>query len=195
MYQSKKIEEYLSPVQSQEVEKEKAIEKIIRVLDYFSPIRNTTRHIFEKFFLPIVGGSAFLMGVMIFLAFHYSFFNPVPFYVVAIAYLLVETVVGWMVWNTFTRDAEFTKNNYLSCVKLLFLNLSNKPYEIKCEFTDKSTEKLKIVVEENLYMEGYIIKNKTRNFTAYIDLNESSKTILQAIIEIVKEAESMFTTK
>jgi hypothetical protein len=44
-------------------------------------------------------------------------------------------------------------------------------------------------------MEGYIIKNKTRNFTAYIDLNESSKTILQAIIEIVKEAESMFTTK
>jgi hypothetical protein len=82
---------------------------------------------------------------------------------------------------------------FSNAISNIFKCLSDKPYEIRCEFVKLWGNKVKVIVEDNTYLDGgHVIKEKTRHFTSYLDSTAPNNTILAAIVSIVKKAEADF---
>lgn len=90
-----------------------------------------------------------------------------------------------------TSFFNYSQKEFLYNLKQLFLELSDKPYEIRLSY--EKDKKIKIIIEENLYSSNsHIIKEKSKHLTAYLDPEQSYDSIIKFIIELVKKSESLF---
>lgn len=86
-------------------------------------------------------------------------------------------------------NEEENKKNIIS----LFSALSDKKFEIRGELLENYS-KLKLIIEENQYIEGTtsVIKNSSKSLTAYINMTEDKESIIRSVVSIVKESEKKF---
>lgn len=103
------------------------------------------------------------------------------------AWFFIESGPDWISWNE--GRSLFLKENILT----LFSNAADKNYEIRAEYGDRYS-KLKIIIEENIYINGTtsVIKNSSKSLTAYINTSENKDSIIRSVIQLVKEAELKF---
>lgn len=83
-------------------------------------------------------------------------------------------------------------NKFKKNFKQLFMNLSDKPYEIRIENTDDKN-KYKVIIEENVMLcDDHVIKEKSRHITGYINNKATGESIIKVILSFVEKAEKTF---
>jgi len=100
----------------------------------------------------------------------------------------------------YRRNSRKIKNHYynqveiLNSTKELIQVLMDKPYEVRVEYLE-TAEKIKVVVEKNLQIEGTssVIKSSPESLTSYVDVFCSYDKIVKACVEIAKTAEARFS--
>jgi hypothetical protein len=94
------------------------------------------------------------------------------------------------------NEAELIQNEEENKTRIisLFSALSDKKFEIRGELLENCS-KLKLIVEENQYIDGTtsVIKNSSKSLTAYINMTESKDFIIKSIVSVVKESERKFS--
>lgn len=84
-------------------------------------------------------------------------------------------------------------------MKDLFCLLANEKYEFRYEIVRKDNDplKLKIIVEENTITEGgHVIKEKSKNFTTYVDVRTPGPRHIVGLVKMMSEkANKMFANK
>lgn len=85
------------------------------------------------------------------------------------------------------------QQSLLDTTKELIQLLLDKPYEVRVELLE-SCDKIKVVVEKNLFIDGTnsVIKTSPESLTAYVDILVSHDKIIKACVEIVKQVELKF---
>lgn len=88
-------------------------------------------------------------------------------------------------------DIYASRKDFILTFKKLFLEISDKPYEIRLNY--EKHNKIKIVIEENLYSSNaHVIKEKSKHLTAYMDCSESHESMVKFLLELVEKSENTF---
>jgi hypothetical protein len=182
MYKSKVLEYVIKDKPATGCDKEKLIEQIINLL------KNASLGISLPVAIAISIGVPFLEVVFGFLTF--SITDRPIFY---IRICEVCPVIFFILFGLMIMIRSYEKLTIVNSIASLFKCLADKPYEVRCDFIKFWGNKIKVVVEDNTYLDGgHVIKEKTRHFTSYIDAYSPHTTILSAIVAIVKKAEADF---
>lgn len=180
MFQSQTMEKFIEEQKNPQLLKNESRElKIKQSMNYFQDYEFIYSEKLPLFLIFII--SLILINGLIFvheveLNFTHSFILP----------LLISVI--------FIKTLEyFSKKEFKSNFRKLFINLAEKPYEIRVEEIKKEKSKLKVIIEENILLDNrHVIKEKSKHITGYVNLNASGESVINLILTLVKESEIKF---
>jgi hypothetical protein len=205
MYQSEAVSKYLEELNAKKEEPKGKDEELISLLknigDFVFSEKTHTNSIISGIFMSFL--SLVILGTMFSILavfFHMSatFFGQPPpvdrgllFFKNNCILMIGLFVVMWTFSDWLLRRG--TMRNVKKALSLMM----DKPYEVRIEPVNAYNyynKKVKIIIEENQIYSGGVIKDKSKHITAYTDLRNSDKDLINFLFELAKKAEDSFSS-
>lgn len=190
MFESKYLGSFLQKESTEDFNKEKEVESIVQ--DMLGSDMELNRSVMSKFMLASMSNAMVLLffvvmmdGMSWFIRHERLTPNNDKLLVLCIAFASIVLSPVLVYFIDKYEDKSAAKR-----LAKLFSTLSDKPYEVRVERTGH--RKLKMVVESNFIKNGHVMKEKSQHFTSYIDLKQSTKSIVEFVVDVVKKTESSF---
>lgn len=183
MYQGKVLEEFFDnkPINSED--REGDFKRSILKLSEWDKKSKFNRKLKPNYLVVFISSLVFLSSIRFF-SYAFAPFSSGAILIAILSFISLVTYFQIIIEERSERAED---------IKKFFLTLADKPYEFRSSWESFHKNTIKIIIEENQYLDGgHIIKDKSRHFTAYIDASQSSKSIVKALIAMVQKAESTF---